>query len=425
MKYANIERLGYRDGKNRIGVGDYVQLLAIDNLYREMGVAEEVVYLDLWDINTYRGEKLVLPINQLIGGKPWLDEYGNFLISENIVPIFLGISLRKGFFNFSEFNIAFLKKYAPIGCRDYYTLQQMQKYSVPAYMAGCLTITLPKREMTHKKYDRIFLVDVPVGLKKYIPDNILNCSEIVHHTFETDEQKFNDIHFGREVTKNLFKMYEEEAELVITSRLHCAAPCLAMGIPVIIAKQYRGYTFDWIQNFARVYTEEEYADISWNYEPLLAEEYKQMAKRVAIERIRGRCIKEDIERINSFYLLNYTSDYKAEEMSITHFVNELEKRFDKKDSFNYAIWGISVVAENIYEYLSKNYPNAKMVKVIDSFSQKTFHGFTSEKPDVLKKNDPFVTIVATINCMDSGAKPLFASLGKDESQYIYAADSFL
>ena len=29
MKYANIRRLGYKDGINRIGIGDYIQLLAI------------------------------------------------------------------------------------------------------------------------------------------------------------------------------------------------------------------------------------------------------------------------------------------------------------------------------------------------------------------------------------------------------------
>ena len=33
MKYANIRRLGYKDGINRIGIGDYIQLLAIDNIY--------------------------------------------------------------------------------------------------------------------------------------------------------------------------------------------------------------------------------------------------------------------------------------------------------------------------------------------------------------------------------------------------------
>lgn len=102
MKYANIRRLGYKDGINRIGIGDYIQLLAIDNIYDELGFLSDAIYMDLWDIHDYRGEKIVLPINQLLGGEPWLDKNGNFYISEDIIPIFIGISLRRGFFNYSE-----------------------------------------------------------------------------------------------------------------------------------------------------------------------------------------------------------------------------------------------------------------------------------------------------------------------------------
>ena len=93
MKYANIRRLGYKDGINRIGIGDYIQLLAIDNIYNEMNILSKITYLDLWDIRNYCGEKVVLPVNQLLGGEPWFDEKGNFCISENIIPIFIGVSL--------------------------------------------------------------------------------------------------------------------------------------------------------------------------------------------------------------------------------------------------------------------------------------------------------------------------------------------
>ena len=58
MKYANIRRLGYKDGINRIGIGDYIQLLAIDNIYSELGFLSDAIYMDLWDIRDYRGEKI-------------------------------------------------------------------------------------------------------------------------------------------------------------------------------------------------------------------------------------------------------------------------------------------------------------------------------------------------------------------------------
>lgn len=424
MRYANIERLGGYDAENIMSVGDYIQLVAIDNIYKEMGVESDVIYLDSQEIISYRGEKLILPINQLITGYPLLDKDGNFSFSKDIQPIFLGISLREGFFVYSDYNLNFLKSNAPIGCRDYYTFQQMQKYNIPAYMAGCLTMTLPKREDIGK-YSKVFLVDTPSSLKKYIPKNILKHSEIVHHDMKLSGEEYKDRSYAMKVTKESFKKYQEEAGLVITSRLHCASPCLAMGIPVILAKQYKGYTFDWLQNFVTPYTEETYADILWNPQPISVEKYKKIAKEVAIKRINGTFMQGDARALQEFYMRNYSKEYEPEEMSLTHFIKEIKKRYNKDDSFDYAIWGVSRVAENIYEYLSTNYPNAKLVEVIDSFSEKMFHGIASKKPSILQKEDSFVTIVVTINCVNDAAKPLFDYLGKDESQYIYAADTFL
>lgn len=425
MKYANIRRLGYKDGTNRIGVGDYIQLLAIDNLYSEMDVLPETVYMDLWDIQSYRGEKIILPINQLLGGEPWLDEKGNLKISEDIIPVFLGVSLRKGFFNYSHQNMEYLKNYEPIGCRDYYTFQQLRRHNINAYMAGCITATLPKRNDFEADNKKVFLVDVPKSLEKYIPSDIGCKAEIVRHTFEVGKRCFDDTDYARNATMQLFEKYWKDASMVVTSRLHCAAPCIAMGIPVIIAKQYCGYTFDWIQNFVTVYTENDYPYINWKVHCVEMEKYKKLAKTVAFNRIKGENTASDIEKLNAFYMKNYTEDYSPKEMTIDHFVNEINNRYTTKDQFDYAIWGISDVADEIYQYLSHNFPNAKLVKVIDSFSTKSFHNLLSEKPDVLQKVDSFVTIVATINCMDSGAKPLFKALGKAEEQYIYAADSFI
>ena len=426
MKHINIRSLGWNyEIDSKTNIGDSIQLLAIDYLYKEMG-KKNVTYLNIKDISAYQGEKLILPINQMIGrGDPWLDEEGNFALSEDIEPVFLGVCLREGFFPYTDYNLEYLKKYAPIGCRDYYTFKQMKNYNIPAYMAGCLTMTFPKREVSIKKYRKVFLVDVPSEVKKYIPNNILRKSETIHHTVSMNQQEYQDASFLRRTATNFLKKYWREANLVVTSRLHCAVPCIAMGIPVIIARQYRGYTFDWIQKFIKFYSEEEYQDICWKPNPLEIEDYKRMAQRVAMERLKGNNVQEDIDKLNNFYMENYTDDYMPEEMSLMHFKLELEKRYDREDRFDYAIWGISKMAEHIYEYLSENYKNARLVKVFDSFAQKIFHDIISENPCVLKKKDSFVTIVTTINCMDSGAKPLFEKLGKEEIQYIYAADSFL
>ena len=426
MKFANMKKI-YINGKQIGNIGDYIQLLAIDNLYEEMGILEDVVYFqDFFQESDVIEEKFILPINQMIGrSQPWCDELGNFCFPEYIIPVFIGVCFQADIFNFSEYNIEYLKKYAPIGCRDYHSFQQMKKYNIPAYMAGCLTMTLPLRKECDNKCDKVFLVDVPSRVKKYIPDEILKRSEIVHHVCELNEDVLDGRGLKKQAMTQFLQRYQDEASLVITSRLHCAVPCLAMGIPVIITKQYRGYTFDWIENFIKFYEEGDYSKIDWNVKSLSIEEYKILAKTVAIERIKGGDVSENIKVLHKFYMNQYTDEYKMKEMSIDHVISELEKRYTKEDDFEYAIWGISKIANCIYEYISMHYPNAKLVKVIDSFSVKEFHGIYSEKPSVLKKKDMFITIVTTIHCRQSGAEPLFEKLGKDKSEYIYAADSFL
>lgn len=50
MRYANIKSLpdaNSADGKRRINTGDYIQLIAIDNIYKEMGIDRpEIYYID-------------------------------------------------------------------------------------------------------------------------------------------------------------------------------------------------------------------------------------------------------------------------------------------------------------------------------------------------------------------------------------------
>lgn len=86
MKYANIRRLGYKDGINRIGIGDYIQLLAIDNIYNEMNILSKITYLDLWDIRNYCGEKVVLPVNQLLVENHGLTKKEIFVFQKTLFP---------------------------------------------------------------------------------------------------------------------------------------------------------------------------------------------------------------------------------------------------------------------------------------------------------------------------------------------------
>ena len=46
--------------------------------------------------------------------------------------------------------------------------------------SGCVTATLPRRINTPKK-TKVFLVDIPDSLKKYLPEKIINNCEFCPH----------------------------------------------------------------------------------------------------------------------------------------------------------------------------------------------------------------------------------------------------
>lgn len=87
-------------------------------------------------------------------------------------------------------------------------------------------MTFPKRELTPST-PKIFFVDADF-VKKIIPDNLKDVeSESITHVEKIKGDKF-------EFANSLLNIYKNEATLVITTRLHCALPCVAFGIPVIL-----------------------------------------------------------------------------------------------------------------------------------------------------------------------------------------------
>lgn len=138
--------------------------------------------------------------------------------------------VQSSFFD-SETKINYFIENSPIGCRDEHTLKLFQKHNIPAYHSCCLTLTL-KRNPDIVKTDKILIVDThilfPKMMKQKVPANIrkkaLYRSQGMVTTRPNDEKM--------DMAKKLLDEYQE-CKYVITSRLHCALPCLAFGIPVI------------------------------------------------------------------------------------------------------------------------------------------------------------------------------------------------
>ena len=125
-------------------------------------------------------------------------------------------------------SVDYLKQHEPIGCRDTSTMEFMQKLNVEAYFSGCMTLMLKNPNIT-KQSNKIFLVDVNKGYYSLFPLQIRTNFSYLTHSMQV---KYADNLKQFSKGYHLLEQYAT-AKLVITQRIHCALPCVAMGIPVI------------------------------------------------------------------------------------------------------------------------------------------------------------------------------------------------
>ena len=131
----------------------------------------------------------------------------------------------------------YLKAYAPIGCRDYYTMNQMKKLGIDSYFSGCITLTLPLMPIVRPEKEYICIVDVDARVKNRLVKLLENSGyelKIMTHTGERDENRTWEQR--KRKVEELLTTYRN-AKCVITKKLHCSLPCLSQGTPVVLIKQ--------------------------------------------------------------------------------------------------------------------------------------------------------------------------------------------
>ena len=372
MKFANLT---LEHNKGMENVGDWAQILAIEHLYQYMGVSyQEVIRVKVSELSTYSGEYVILPINY-----PF---YGYYKLSPKIIPVYLGISI----IHRSVAEGLRMKNFQPIGCRDFHTWKELTELGLEAYMTGCLTITWPKRKVDECK-KKIFIVDVSENVYKKIPDDIRLEAQKISHVHYLDECN------GEEGARNIYKMYEKEAKLVITSRIHCAQPCLAMGIPVIFICEVQSFRYDVIRQYIPVYSLETMDQIDWSPKAPDLEAQKELLLQNAAYRIRKSYEKyQRLCEISDFYLQGNPIEKEVD--SVWAFQRYIRDKYKKNDRFSYSLWGITQIAEAIYEWVKMEYPNAVLDHVFDISNRNEFHGIMPQPLEQLQGSSSVVFVTA-------------------------------
>ena len=152
-----------------------------------------------------------------------LDRY-DFPPHPNLLPIVVSFHCaKKGLL--TDEAIAYLRRYAPIGCRDWTTVDILLSLDIPAFFSGCVTTTVNTLfpDLAEEPSPATLYVDatrspVPGGaenLRQSVP-------EVLTNTFEQNI----------ETTLTRLEQWRANYTAVETSRLHVYLPCRSLGLAV-------------------------------------------------------------------------------------------------------------------------------------------------------------------------------------------------
>lgn len=375
-------------------MGDDMMILSIFNLYAHMGIPHnQIVRIPVSELRSYDGEDVILPLNY-----PF---YGSFHLSPKIHPVFIAISALHP----SVIDRMDLREYEPIGCRDLYTWKMLKKAGVDAYMNGCMTITLPRQDRSGEQH-KTFFVDVPDSLQPHIPPKLLRDAEFTTQNYFGEDAK----DATEEYTWNRYQQYIREAALVVTSRLHCAMPCAAAGIPTILAMEKKSFRYNWVENLMPVYTREDFDRIDWAPPPLEFERQKKVLLDHASSRVWYEYHRLVSQPQIEIWYNNDRTDFSAE--SMRNVISYCEQNWSKEEETEYVIWGVTQTAELIYDYLCKEYPCAKLVGVLDATCTAPFHNVAPQHDRDLLRRKRNAVVFVTPESANAPANQFFAEMGR-------------
>ncbi len=235
LKYAVLGYSNLHQGSHCAGnYGDEIQSIAAARCLPSVDAI-----IDRNELNQFSSSvKHVLLMNGFFG----LGRQGGsaFPPSDDIIPIYFSFHIAgsescRAFYT-SPICLEHFKKWEPIGCRDRSTAELLRSKGISTFFSKCLTLTFGRRPTPEHK-SRLFIVD---GDTLRIPKYLMDDDKVRRVT-----HRWGGLYPGQQSNmqsaQHLLDLYRHEADKVITTRLHCALPCRAMGIPVIFMPKTGSY----------------------------------------------------------------------------------------------------------------------------------------------------------------------------------------
>lgn len=219
MKLFLLEHFN-RDCYAESNLGDDLQTVAAGRLLPRVDG-----YLDRESLNAATETGIVVLNGFFMNTRNWPP-------APSLTPVFFGFHITPSAESWicSPGGIAYLKEHAPIGCRDLGTVALLERYGVEAYYSKCLSLTLERRQEPPRA-GKIYMVGINSVERSIIPKPIRKQAIEVDQNVVRLPGLPPAIKF--DLVRHLLDVYKNTASLVITSKIHCAMPCIAMGIPVV------------------------------------------------------------------------------------------------------------------------------------------------------------------------------------------------
>lgn len=286
----------YAKWERYCNIWDYIQSLAAKQFLPHV---DKLLYRE--ELDQYTDEEIKIISNWWFMHSPL-----NRPPSKNIIPLFIAFHLNEKARHhlLQEKSIQYFKKHWPIWCRDIHTKNLLDSKWVNTYYSSCLTLTLWKTYKSETRTDNIYIVDIPgykkstikekikrllimlnnpiniiheirkkfkrkeekkINIKKIISEDLLKKAIQIHHFLPKSEQEEENF----KIAEDLLKKYAE-AKLVITGKIHCALPCLALWTPVIFINAWfdsieDSCRFEWIIDLFNTITVDKDWNISTNF----------------------------------------------------------------------------------------------------------------------------------------------------------------
>ncbi len=148
-----------------------------------------------------------------------------FPLHRNLRPIFVSFHCNKRAL-LTPAAIEYLKRYGPVGCRDWTTVHLLLSCDVPAFFSGCVTTTidtvfpdLPERPPADAP---VAYVDMPA---EAVPPGAVTYA----HSDPAVRRRPFAVNMRNAL--DLLETYRSRHGLVVTSRLHCHLPLRSIGVP--------------------------------------------------------------------------------------------------------------------------------------------------------------------------------------------------